>query len=476
METSTHTERQDGADTFVAQRVSLPRKLAYACGAMTDNLIMNAFSSLVLPVYNIALFIDPAILGWAVAIPRIFDAITDPVMGNISDNTRTRWGRRRPYIFVGALLCALLLPIVWMSPFLTNWGVFWWVSVLGSLYFTAYTIFIIPYQALGFEMTTDYDERTRLLAWPNYIGLTMSFVLPWLPRMIEMKTFSGPVQGAIYVSIGAGIIIFLSGMMPAIFGREIAQAEEQPRIPFLTAIKESASNRSFLIVALSNVVVLTGLATFVGIGLYVNIFLIFGGDRAKGLALVGLGGTVYAIISYFSVMMAVWLSTRIGKKITAQILLGLTAIGAGSLWFTLRQDYPYLQLLSTVIVALGLQGTWMTFFTMVGDVCEEDELKTGLRREGMFSSIGGFSRKMAVAVAAILAGNTLKWIGFDAESAATSGVPDAVLSNLKISYVLGQAAVVAFGLILISFYPITRKRAMETQRLLRERRGELTSA
>jgi len=123
-----------------------------------------------------------------------------------------------------------------------------------------------------------------------------------------------------------------------------------------------------------------------------------------------------------------------------------------------------------------LQGTWMTFFTMVGDVCEEDELKTGLRREGMFSSIGGFSRKMAVAVAAILAGNTLKWIGFDAESAATSGVPEAVLANLKISYVLGQAAVMAFGLILISFYPITRKRAMETQRLLRERRGELTSA
>jgi hypothetical protein len=107
---------------------------------------------------------------------------------------------------------------------------------------------------------------------------------------------------------------------------------------------------------------------------------------------------------------------------------------------------------------------------MVGDVCEEDELKTGLRREGIFSSIGSFSRKMAVAVAAILTGNTLKWIGFDAETAALSGVPANVLSNLKISYVLGQTGVVALGLLLISFYPITRKRAMETQRLLRERR------
>ena len=118
----------------------------------------------------------------------------------------------------------------------------------------------------------------------------------------------------------------------------------------------------------------------------------------------------------------------------------------------------------------------MTFFTMVGDVCEEDELKNGMRREGMFSSIGGFSRKMAVAAAAILAGNLLKWIGFDAELADTVGVPDEILARLKMAFVLGQILVVGSGLLLVSFYPITRRRAMETQRLLKERRGELTEA
>lgn len=459
---------------YTAQHIPLLNKIGYAFGAMTDNLIMNTFSSLVMPVYNIALFIDPALLGWAVAIPRALDAIIDPMMGNISDNTRTRWGRRRPYIFSGAILCALILPFVWMSPVLNNWGVFWWITILGTLYFAAYTVFIIPYQALGFEMTTDYDERTRLLAWPNYIGLTMSFLLPWFPRMIEFKTFGGAAHGAVWVSVGAGIIILISGMMPAIFGREIAQAEKQASISFVDAVKQSVSNRPFLLIALSNAVVLTGLATFGGIGLYVNIFYIFNGDRAAGLALAGLSGTVYAIFSYFSVMMTVWLSTRIGKKSATQILLALTALGAGSLWFTLRPDMPYLQLLSTAIVGLGLQGTWMTFFTMVGDVCEEDELKNGLRREGIFSSIGGFSRKMAVAVAAILTGTTLKWIGFEAESAASVGVPDAILFHLKTAYILGQVGVVILGLLLISFYPITRKRAIETQRLLRERRGELT--
>ncbi len=456
--------------------IPLINKIGYGFGAMADNLIMNAFGGLVMPVYNIALFVDPALLGWAIAVPRIFDAISDPVMGNISDNTRSRWGRRRPYIFAGAVLCAVLLPFIWTAPVHSDWFVFWWVAILGTLYFTAYTVYIIPFQALGFEMTTDYDERQRLLAWPNYVGLTMSFLLPWLPRLVEMERFGGTVNGAVWVSAGVGLIIILSGLAPAVFGREIAEAEEQDRIGLLQAVKISASNKSFLIVAFSNVIVLTGLATFAGMGLYVNIFYIYAGDRAAGLALAGLGGTVYAVAAYFSVMIAVRLGTRLGKKITTQILLLVTMLGAVSLLLTLRPDMPYLQLVSTVIVGLGLQGTWMTFFTMIGDVCEEDELKTGLRREGMFSSIGGFSRKMAVAVAAVMTGYILKWIGFDAEVAAESGVPDGVLALLKYSFVTGQALVLGLGLLLISFYPITRARALETQRLLKERRGELTEA
>lgn len=452
--------------------IPLKNKLGYACGAMADNLIMNVFSSLVLPVYNIGLFISPVMLGWAMAIPRALDAVIDPMMGNISDNTRSRWGRRRPYILGGAIACAVILPLLWMSPVKTDWGVFWWLTIFGLLYFLAYTVFIIPYQALGFEMTTDYDERTRLLAWPNYVGMTTSFLLPWLPRLIAFSGFGGLVPGAIYVSIGVGIIVLFGGIMPVIFGREIARAEGQETTTFLHALKEAASNRAFLIVALSNVIVLTGLATFVNLSLYVNIFLIYGGNRDAGLALCGVAGSVYAGVSYVSVIVAVWMSTRIGKKAAAQILLLLTLVGVGSQWFTLRPDMPYLQLVSTVIIGLGLQGTWMTFFTMVGDVCEEDELQTGLRREGIFSSVGAFSRKMAVAAASILGGGALSWVGFNAETAATTGMPESVGLALKVAFVFGQAVVVLLGLIAISFYPITRKRALETQRIMAARRAE----
>jgi GPH family glycoside/pentoside/hexuronide:cation symporter len=456
-----------------SERIPLNRKLRYASGALADNLIMNGFSSLVLPVYNMTLFVNPVLLGWAMAIPRFLDAITDPIMGNLSDNARTRWGRRKPFIAAGIIACALLLPLLWMSPSNNEWAVFWWLTIFGMLYFLAYTVFIIPYQALGFEITTDYDERTRLLAWPNYLGLTASFAMPWLPRMIEHQGFGDPVRGAIWVSIGMGAVILVAGLMPIFSGKEIASASEQQKIRLSEALKFTFANRAFLIVIASNVVVLVGLATFVSISLYVNIFYIYGGDRLAGTSLAGIAGSVYAAAAYVSVMLGTWIGTHIGRKAAGIILLGITFVGVTSLAFTLRPEMPYLQLVSTVLVGLGLQGSWMTFFVMTGDVCEEDELRTGLRREGVFSAVGGFSRKMSVAVAAITGGTALHLVGFDAEEAALGTLAPEVLARLKWVFVGGQMSVVALGLVLISFYPITRAKALETQQLLIDRRGKV---
>ena len=324
---------------------------------------------------------------------------------------------------------------------------------------------------MGFEMTGDYDERTRLLAWPNYIGLTASFFMPWLPAMIEWDRFGGPVRGAVVVSIGMGVIILVAGILPAIVGRERAGTQAQPVVKVGDAVRLTLQNRPFLLVVAANLAVLLGLATFVSLSLYVNIYYIFGGDVDAGARLAGMAGSLYAGVSYVSVLLASKIGTTLGKKRAAQVLLSLTLVGVASLYWTLTPEQPLLQLVSVAIIGFGLQGTWMIFFIMIGDVCEEDELDNGLRREGIFSAVGGFSRKAAVAVAAIASGTLLNAVGFDAEAAKETGIDPAVAQLLKNTYVIGQAGVVLLGLVLISFYPITRERAMETQRRLKERRA-----
>jgi GPH family glycoside/pentoside/hexuronide:cation symporter len=122
-------------------------------------------------VLNVGLGMNPALVGTLQAIPRFTDAITDPVMGYISDNTRSRYGRRRPYIFIGSILVGLIFALMWQLPAGYSEMFYFWFFLAGSfLFYLAYTIFATPWVALGYEMTPDYHERTRLMASQNFMG------------------------------------------------------------------------------------------------------------------------------------------------------------------------------------------------------------------------------------------------------------------------------------------------------------------
>lgn len=458
-------------DTPPDQRVPLLKRIAYGFGALSDNFIMNGFGAMVTPIYNIGLKLDPLLVGWAVAIPRLIDAFIDPLMGNISDNTRSRWGRRRPYLVAGATLCALLLPLIWMPPFHSQNGMFLYLTLMGLAYFTCYTVYTIPFCALGFELTSDYNERTRLLAWPNYIGLLGSLAMPWLYPLALAAIFPNEVVGARWVSVLLGVLIIVTALIPFFSLREPKRALEQPKEKLFAAIGVAIRNGPFLIVMTSNLIVLLGLATMVSLGLYINIYYVYHGDKAAAAQLSAWAGMLVAGLSYVSVWMATVLSTHFGKRHAANIGLGISLAGAISFWWTFSPTMPYLQLISAALTGLGLQGCWMLFISMIGDVCEEDELKTGMRREGIYSSVGGLSRKAAVAAAAVGTGIVLKVCGFDAEIAEKTGAPHEVVMSMKNWFVFGQAGFLALGMFLLRFYPITREKAEETQRLLRERRG-----
>ena len=162
-------------------RVSTGQKVAWGIGGVADTLMANTLNQLVMPIYNVGLGVDARLVGIALGALRLLDAFTDPFMGNLSDNTRSRWGRRRPYIFAGAILGAVLYAMIWMPPSsLGETGLFVYLLVVSTLFFVAYTIFSIPFGALVFEMTPDTHERTRIISCRTFFLGAALIAIPWL--------------------------------------------------------------------------------------------------------------------------------------------------------------------------------------------------------------------------------------------------------------------------------------------------------
>ena len=395
--------------------------LAGGFGGLADNYIMNVLNMIFLVLYVQYFKMPPMLAATALAIPRFMDAITDPLIGNISDNTRSRWGRRRPYLVWGAVLSAILLPLFW-TPIGDATAEVWWknpafiyATVLGSAYAITYTLFVVPYTALGYELTPDYDEKTRVLAWRMYIGLLGSLTVPWVYQLAQNDAFANEGSGAFWVSVGCGVIIIITGVIPAIVCREREDVQKQETSPFFKSLGATMTNKPFMILLISFVIIIVGLFSAGNLGAFVNIYYICGGNKDFGGLLVAVAGSLGAVVSYLSMFMVTAISTRTGKKTGMFIGLSFALIGVGGAWFSMDPRWPMAQLITTVISCMGLQGCWLMVSSMVADVCDEDELKTGLRREGMFGAVNGFALKAALSVTALIGGVLLTFTGFDAE-------------------------------------------------------------
>ncbi len=212
-----------------SDRIPFGQKIAFSFGSGTDyvaTILMT--TTLWMPVFNIGLGISPTLLGIGLMILRGWDAITDPIMGNISDNARTRWGRRRPFLFVGAILTAAVYPFIWRPPSgLSESGTFVYLMVIGVIFFTCFTMWSMPYYGFQLELTPNYDERTRLNAWMALVGKLTGLVGGWILFIVTWVAPEDPVTGREDIvagmqtcSWGIAAVIVVLGLAPALFVKE----------------------------------------------------------------------------------------------------------------------------------------------------------------------------------------------------------------------------------------------------------------
>ena len=237
-------------NTKAEDRVPLGQKLAVGAGVPDSEWWIDCA---VYGTTNLQIFLglNPALFGLAMTIPRIWDAFTDPVMGRISDRTQSRYGRRRPYVFFGALAVALTFLTIWMVPqSMGDTGTFLWLTIGSVLFFTAFTVFSVPFNALVYEQTPDYHERTRLMFYLALFYNIGNLCVNWYVPATNWSGFENPLVGARWIALGLALVVFIGmGILPAIFGKErfynVAQKENKD-IGFMKAIGQAASSKPMM--------------------------------------------------------------------------------------------------------------------------------------------------------------------------------------------------------------------------------------
>ncbi len=458
------------------EHVPLRRKILWGFGGLADNFMFNTLTALGTLVYVNHFHLTPALAGLALGLPRLIDAITDPWIGNLSDNARTRYGRRRPFMFFGVIGCVLLLPMLWTLPGLETaqnpWYSnipFYYIVIVGSLLALAYTLFVVPYTALGFEMTPNYDERTRVIVWRMYIGLIASVAAGWLFRLAAADLFPDLGNGAFWVSIGVAVIVLISGMIPVFGCTEDLEIEQQPPIKLIPAIRYTMTNKPFVILFFAYVTIIVALFAAQSIAPLLIQHYVFRGSAKEVGNFQGFLMSFAVALSYVSMFFITWLSVRKTKRIAMQV--GLTFVLAGTVlnYFAIDPRWPWALYVAGGITFLGLQGCWLMIDSMVADVCDDDELASGRRREGMFSAVKGFALKAAQAITFGIGGYMATFAGFDPATVEASGLDEATAVRMKFLLVGFQSVGLLISIVLLTYYPISRQRAEETRRKLDER-------
>ena len=466
--------------TASEDRIPLRQKSAYATGMFVNNLQAAALPAMMV-ILNLGLGMNPFLVGLIAAIPRAFDAISDPMVGYISDHTQTRWGRRRPYILVGAILSGLVFALMWQLPEGRTESFYFWVFLGASiLFFLTYTLYATPFVAFGYEMTADYHERTRLHTFANSVGQLVWLGVPWFYAiMANENLFRDTVHGARTLAIAVGVAVAVLGVVPAIVCRErhapVPTTERKQGVlantlEFLEGISITFRCGPFVKICAATFLVFNGYQLGISFSLYVMIYYVYGGDDSRAGELLGWFGTLTAAATLVVILVTGWLATRIGKRRPFIITISISLVGYAMKWVGYNPDHPYWLLCAAPFVAFGVGSLFTLMGSMISDVCDYDELGTSQRREGVFGAIYWWMVKIGMALAGLLTGIMLNASGFAVELVAQ---PEKTLFLLRVFDVGVPMVTSALAIVIMFTYQISERRAYEIRAELERRRGKL---
>jgi glycoside/pentoside/hexuronide:cation symporter, GPH family len=458
--------------TAVADTVPVAKKLVYAQGHLLSVIGNHVVMEMAGIILNVNLFVRPSLVGLAGIIFRLWSMFADPFVGNLSDNSRSKFGRRRPFIVIGALLCGFTFPLIWQMR--RGWGefqIFSYFIISSLIFYTAYAIFSVPYNSLAMEMSPDYHEKTRIMAWRELVGKTSFILVGWLFFFTE--TFKDPVSGMRWVSLGLAILFIASGVLPGLFIKErfYKTASRQKKIPLRESLKTTLSSGSFRMVMAMAILTFLGSWSANYFGRYINIFYIFEGNAHAASVIEGWMRTAEMTAAVASIPLFTWLSLRFGKLTALKVNAGIVVCAGLSRFVLVDPAHPWGMVINAAITGPGGTGVWIILSSLVADICDEDELKTGCRREGSYTSVLQLAITLGFSSAYLLANIVLEQTGFDAQLGGAQSAR--ALYLMRGIHILLPPIAMAGMFWIISRYRLDEARCHEIRQQLETRRGAL---
>jgi sugar (glycoside-pentoside-hexuronide) transporter len=450
------------------KRLSTAKKAVYALGDHTVNLVLSAVSLLYFKFLMEYGGLSPFLAGLVVWIARIIDAFTDPGMGRLSDMTRWRRGRRRPYFLIGALPFGLFFALMWLSvPFESEAARFFYYSSTYVCVSLAMTCISVPYLALLPEMATEYDERTSLNTFRSVAAVMGTLAA------VAMKPVSDALGGdaAAWATTAAVTAVWLVVPWLAVYAVSFERPIYNSRKPpgFLEGMRALAAHRAYR--DLSMLYILARIAVDL-IGAMLLLYFAYSIGREEDFA-----PTLGLFLTVVILSLPAWLA--VAKKRDKR-----TLFIAGAAWwaaiqvvlFVADSSWPRWVLFAVPsLAAVGYAVAEMMPWSMLGDVIDEDELATGERREGMYVGFFTFLRKIGGATAVLLIGLVLELAGFVGGLERAEQTELALLS-IRTMTSLVPTAILALSIAAAIRYPLTRKDHAKTLSALALRRQGIREA
>ncbi|MCG8373085.1 MAG: MFS transporter [Balneolales bacterium] len=428
------------SETVATRKVPYSYKLAFGAG-----MLANQMFPAVLSIFMVVLVQDLGFPGWMWGVifffPRIFDAFTDPVMGFISDNTRSKWGRRRQYVFLGAIMMGVSFIIMWQL-YADNGLIFNFTYFLGwsVVFFLGITIFSVPYVAMGYEMSDDFHERTQIMAIAQWIGQWAWVIAPWFwVIMYDPDWFESAEVATRTLATWVGILFMICAMIPAIVIKSESTVDRDDYTPLtrknigtgfkeiIASFKEAFQSAPFRKLCIATFLIFNAFNTVAAFTFFVIVYHLFAGDAAAAGIWPTLFGSLGALVTTFIVIPIVAkMSKMMGKKRAFMLSQSLSIFGYILFWFLLIPGKPYMFIFALPFFSFGIGSLFTLMMSMTADVIDLDELLNGDRREGIFGAIYWWMVKFGFAIAGGLSGLILSIVGFS---------PDALPGPLEIGEV-----------------------------------------